>query len=1165
MSDGKITIDVLLNDDDLKKGLDDISSTLKGLGGLSGSFGKMSKYASTFSKTWTALKGVIGSTAAKVVAGVGTMVVAYQQLYDASKQNFTENLSKLGSMLGTIVDVFKSVASEVVSFLSTVGDVPTSLQDCLTGFAEYNSVMQEVKAISGATEEQFSSMLKVTQDLGRTTQFTSAEAASGLKMMSMAGWSASESIVALDDVLRLAQIGATDLGTTSDIVTDVIEAMGMSATDCGDMVDMMTATITNSNTNVEMLGNTMQYAAAIAGTLGVEFADLAVATGLLGNAGIKASKAGTALRTMLTTLSGGGTDKANAAMEKYGISMQQTADGAMDLQATLVNLRSSLKDLPLAEKVSVVKTIFGKTAMAGALSIINASEESFNQLTESVEGSTTSMTYWRNECEKAGMSEENTTKKLDSLHKVFTETKDMADALNLSSDDLTKTISLLGDDGKVTSKNVENLFTTFDKLNNATKDQKAIMSKYGIEVTKLDSGAIDYNTTLKSLVNSLRDKSKAEREAILTQLGLSQSINEINELCEMTPERFDEIIKGIEATQSAAEKAQGIIDESFTGAVKRMGSALNGASIILISQFAPAMGAVCDWVSDVVNAFSEKGGGLHLAIKRFNEGITSAIDVVRNADLTGAMTKMFEGINTFINSGAIDNILNLGGEIVHQISQGIIKNKDNITEGISSVIEKVCGWITKYGPEIKEAGLTIIQALRDGIDENATLIHGALDVLADVMNSWIDSSAQLNAMAGKFADVFINSLIENTASAIGGKVTEFWNSITSTLFNGTPDMSKGGTGAIAGIWTKISDWLFGESYAAETSGSKKPTSNKNNKNTTSLSNKFMSMDTSEIKAYEAELNKLQSTIQNVSTSISSSFTTMQNAMRSSLVGCTNIIRNQFVNMTNSIRTQSLSMSNIIRNQFISISNVVRNQITNARNSFTTQMMSMSAVARNQASNVRNTVTTQMISMRKVVATQSASARNSFTSQMMSMVAVARNQSRAVGQALGQGLASGIRAYSSQAVSEARSLVNKVTSIMNSTAKINSPSKVTMKTGSGLAEGLEVGISKRMPKTLSLAASKVTSLTDQMKAVVDYEIAKVSVNTSTTSNSRVMTTNKNETRLNNEDVERLASAISSRQTVVQTTIGKKVLIDAVATPINEYLNKKNNRQARLEGR
>ncbi len=95
--------------------------------------------------------------------------------------------------------------------------------------------------------------------------------------MSMAGWSAKESIAGLPSVLRLAQIGCTDLGTASDIVTDVITAMGMQATDCGDMADMFTAAITSSNTNVEMLGNTMSYVAPIAGSLGVEFEDLALA------------------------------------------------------------------------------------------------------------------------------------------------------------------------------------------------------------------------------------------------------------------------------------------------------------------------------------------------------------------------------------------------------------------------------------------------------------------------------------------------------------------------------------------------------------------------------------------------------------------------------------------------------------------------------------------------------------------------------------------------------------------------------------------------------------------------------------------------------------------------------------------------------------------------
>ena len=106
----------------------------------------------------------------------------------------------------------------------------------------------------------------------------------------MAGWSAKESIAGLPSVLRLAQISCTDLGTVSDIVTDVITAMGMQATDCGDMADMFTAAITSSNTNVEMLGNTMSYVAPIAGSLGVEFEDLALAAGLLADSGIKASK-----------------------------------------------------------------------------------------------------------------------------------------------------------------------------------------------------------------------------------------------------------------------------------------------------------------------------------------------------------------------------------------------------------------------------------------------------------------------------------------------------------------------------------------------------------------------------------------------------------------------------------------------------------------------------------------------------------------------------------------------------------------------------------------------------------------------------------------------------------------------------------------------------------
>ena len=357
--------------------------------------------------------------------------------------------------------------------------------------------------------------------------------------------------------------------------------MGMQATDCGDMVDMFAATITRSNTNVEMMGETMKYVAPVAGSLGVQFEDLALATGLLANVGIKASLGGTSLRTMLTNLSGP-TTTVQKAMDKYNITLKESADGSVDLDATMQNLRSSLGGLPLKEQASAAKTLFGKTGMAGGLAIINASKKDYDNLKQSIQGSTESMTYWKKECEDMGLSSKQTEKRLEKLHSVFQESKDMADALGISSTDLTKSITLLGKDGKVTSDDIESLFTVFNKLNNASESQEKIMKKYGIQIEKNDDNSLNYSDSLKNVVEALRDKTKQERENILTQLGLADSIDQVNELCSLTPDEFDKTTKAIEETQSAAEKAQEIIDTSLKGAIMRLGSAASGLGLSII-------------------------------------------------------------------------------------------------------------------------------------------------------------------------------------------------------------------------------------------------------------------------------------------------------------------------------------------------------------------------------------------------------------------------------------------------------------------------------------------------------------------------------------------------------------------------------------------------------
>lgn len=190
----------------------------------------------------------------------------------------------------------------------------------------------------------------------------------------------------LPGILNLAAAGGTDLALTSDIVTDGLTGLGLTAKDTGMFVDVMAATCSNSNTSIELMGESLKYVGPVAGTLGITMQDLSVAIGLAGNAGIKGSAAGTALRAGLTNLIKP-TDKMAAAMNKYGIELVKNKDGSGNLMKTMENLRSKIGKLDQATQANVLATIFGKEAMSAWASIVNASETDFNKLTDAISNS----------------------------------------------------------------------------------------------------------------------------------------------------------------------------------------------------------------------------------------------------------------------------------------------------------------------------------------------------------------------------------------------------------------------------------------------------------------------------------------------------------------------------------------------------------------------------------------------------------------------------------------------------------------------------------------------------------------------------------------------------------------------------------------------------------
>ena len=252
--------------------------------------------------------------------------------------------------------------------------------------ADFEQGMSKVQAISGASASEMEQLNAKARELGETSIYSATQASEALSYMAMAGWKTEDMLNGLEGVMNLAAASGADLATTSDIVTDSLTAFGLSAEESGHLADVMAAAAANANTNVEMMGETFKFAAPIAGTLGVSMEDMAIATGLMANAGVKATNAGTALRAGLTRLAA--PPKAAAeALNKYNIEISDSEGNMLSLHDIMENLRAALGDLSTTEQTAALNAIFGKNAISGWAAVVGASEDDFNRLTASIEGS----------------------------------------------------------------------------------------------------------------------------------------------------------------------------------------------------------------------------------------------------------------------------------------------------------------------------------------------------------------------------------------------------------------------------------------------------------------------------------------------------------------------------------------------------------------------------------------------------------------------------------------------------------------------------------------------------------------------------------------------------------------------------------------------------------
>ncbi len=251
----------------------------------------------------------------------------------------------------------------------------------------FESAMSSVSAISGAAGENLAKLTDKAKQMGATTQYSATEAANAMEYMAMAGWKTEDMISGIDGIMNLAAASGADLARTSDIVTDSLTAFGRTAKDSGRFADVMAAASANANTNVEMMGETFKYAGAAAGAMGYTIEDMAVATGLMANSGIKGSEAGTALRSTITRLAKPTKESAEA-MEALGISITDSKGDMKSFGTIMKDMRNGMRGMTKDQKAAYAAMLGGQEAMSGILAIANASEEDFNKLSDAINNST---------------------------------------------------------------------------------------------------------------------------------------------------------------------------------------------------------------------------------------------------------------------------------------------------------------------------------------------------------------------------------------------------------------------------------------------------------------------------------------------------------------------------------------------------------------------------------------------------------------------------------------------------------------------------------------------------------------------------------------------------------------------------------------------------------
>ena len=838
-----------------------------------------------------------------------------------------EKMGVLGETLQSAGDKISGVGQKLLPV--TAGVTALGTIAVKTG-ADFDSAMSKVAAVSGATGSEMDALREKAREMGSKTKFSASEAADAMNYMAMAGWKTNDMLSGIEGIMNLAAASGEDLASTSDIVTDALTAFGLSASDSGHFADILAAASSNANTNVSMMGETFKYAAPVLGSLGYSAEDSAIAIGLMANAGIKSSQAGTALRSAITNLAKP-TDTVASAMEQYGISLTDSSGKMYSLRELMEQLRQKLGGLSEAEQAQAAASLFGKEAMSGMLAIINGSPADFEKLSNAIDTCSDTVDGYNGTTEKMAAVMQ------DNLAGQVTILKSQLEELAISfSDILMPTIRSI----------VSRIQELVDKLNQLDPRTKETIAKIALVAAALGPMLIVLGKTISSVGTVFSAVSKLPAlfstvqggiGAITGALGVSLGpLLAIIAAVAALVAAFVHLWKTNDEFKSNIIAIWEQIKSTFTGLTQGITDRLN------------ALGFDFESFTDVLKAAWD---GLCNLLAPIFEGVFQNISNIFS-EFTGVLLGLLD-VLIGLFTGDWEQCWNGIKGIFTSIWNFVVNTFRNIMNTLKGIADVVLGW---FGTSWNEVWTSIKTFFVDTWNSIAFFFTGIVTGIRDFfVNTWTSISNTFTtiftAIYNFFSTIFnaIYNVVSTVFQAIYNVITTVWNAIYTTL---EPLITAFGYlfqtifEAIQIIVGRVMDWIS-EKISA-------------------IWNAIVAFLTPILEGirttFETIWNAISNTISTVLTAIQDVVTTVWNAVSGFISSVLSAIWNVVSSIWNSISGTISSVMNAIFSVVSSIWNQISSAVSNVLNAIRSVVSNIWNSIKSTISNVMQSISSTVSSI-----------------------------------------------------------------------------------------------------------------------------------------------------------------------------------------------------------